>query len=616
MLNSDRLVKNKKQEGFHTNNQFLIKMFYEITNIKNLWFADPKYAKFKSNNIKNPKSSFLNHLICFHESQLLQKVIHHFKLQNDLCIPMFDGLLIKKIDESIQDLFIDELNNCTKQDGHSIEWSIKAINFNIGLDDTQIIKARTDSNLYIDKKSEYEESRCFICSTGDFQYKYTDYNNIETWITYPESKLKVEGKNKLCIGTNGKPSNMYEQWISDPTRLEYQCCGFYPYSPKLEHTISKSVFNTFIGFPWSLNISMDTEDIKDDTLYTFLNDVIASDDYKTYEYIYMKLAHIIQFPNENPHVCTILTGEQGTGKDSLLYLISKLIGTQHIVSTNRLEDVIPKRGEFNMRLKDKIVCNMNEIIGKDGTEFIEQIKEFITREENSIRELYKAPYTQKNVIRLFILSNNINPIQMTDGQRRFIWIQINSKYKGDVNYWETLYSHMNNKKWIEQVGNELLNVKGIKEYFENKDYPETTVMKQYYNFNRPIYTDFVYNGIIKKECISKGDTYKDGILFLPIYTVYERFKQYSADNSCVLKENWSKSHCQKMLCALDGVLQPTPVNIIKNKKTSTVRMFRFNINVLTKTLEPLYISEIENTEIINLTVSDDYFLDDDDDGMY
>jgi hypothetical protein len=71
-----------------------------------------------------------------------------------------------------------------------------------------------------------------------------------------------------------------------------------------------------------------------------------------------------------------------------------------------------------------------------------------------------------------------------------------------------------------------------------------------------------------------------------------------------------------MLCALDGVLQPTPVNIIKNKKTSTVRMFRFNIHVLTKTLEPLYISEIENTEIINLTVSDDYFLDDDDDGMY
>ena len=615
MLNSDKLVQNKKDNGFYTHNPFLIKMFYEISKIKNKWFADPKYIKFKSDNIKNPKSSFLNHIICFHESQLLQKAIHHFKLQDDICVPMFDGLLIKKVDETIQDLFIDQINNCTKQEGHGVEWAIKEINFNIGLTDAEIINKRTKSNLYIDKKEEYEKSRCFICSTGEFQFNYKDGDGNNTWISYPDSKLKIESKNKACIGVDGKPSNMYDQWITDPTRSEYQCFGFYPYNPKLENTIAKHVFNTFSGFPWNMAL-IDIEDIKDDTLYTFLNDVIATQDYKTYEYIYMKLAHIIQFPNENPHVCTILTGDQGTGKDSLLYLISKLIGTQYVVSTNRLEDVIPKRGEFNMKLKDKIVCNMNEIIGKDGTEFIEQIKEFVTREENSIRELYKAPYAQKNIIRLFILSNNINPIQMTDGQRRFIWIKINSKYKGNVDYWETLYSHMNNKNWIEQIGNELLNVKGVQEYFKNKDYPETAVMKQYYNFNRPIYTDFVYNGIIKKECINKRDTIKDGILYLPIYTVYDRFKQYSADNASVLKENWSKLHCKKMLCALKGVSEPIPIKVNKNQKKTTIRMFRFNIDVLTKTLEPLYVKEIENTEVITLTVSDDFFLDDDDDGMY
>ena len=80
-----------------------------------------------------------------------------------------------------------------------------------------------------------------------------------------------------------------------------------------------------------------------------------------------------------------MVGEQGTGKDTFGYLIGKLINDEYTISTNKLEDIIPKESAFNMELKDKLVVRFNEMKAKDGNSYIEQIKDFVTRESNRIR---------------------------------------------------------------------------------------------------------------------------------------------------------------------------------------------------------------------------------------
>tara|TARA_R110000751_G_scaffold271971_1_gene372126 strand:+ start:293 stop:2650 length:2358 start_codon:yes stop_codon:yes gene_type:complete len=590
LLNSDRVTQNKKTKGafYVGENRFLMGLFEEILMIKEAWLENDSYDKYMGDmeGRKNPKSSFLNRILCDQEAKYLQMVI---KLLNDgerYIIPMFDGLLVSSQGREIQ-LLLNDINKLTKAPfGHSIKWVIKPV-----IDDADILQqdienAVKDCMLYSVKKADYERQRCFIKSTGSYQNQYKNREGLMRYRNYPAAIMKEEGKNKICISNFGKRSDMFTEWSQDPKRREYEDIDFIPFNPKEEDICDDHIFNTFTGMAFNYDEKYNAEE-KDPILKEFLLTTICDNDEEAYEYIYNKLAHIIQEPDTNPQVATILSGAEGVGKDSLIYLIRKIIGKDYVCATNKMEDVIPKKGAFNMQLKDTIVVEFNETSGKDGVDYMEQIKDFITREHNTIRELYKAPYDQKNIIRLFIITNQLNPIQMKDGQRRFIWLKISGNRKGDHEYWDEVYNHFNDPVWTEKIGNELLNA-NYRDYFREKKYPETEVMQQYYKLNRSKTTDFIWYNIIN------GENIEGNMVYIETKNLYDKYKDYCEDNALPYGYNgqaWCSSHFQKELLDL-GVGDNGRIQHEGKQK----RMFSFDLIKIRAKLESKY----ENDDVIVL----------------
>ena len=598
LLNSDRATSNKKnKDAFYVgDNQFLICLFQEIIAIKDAWLGDANYDKYKGDmsGRKNPKSSFLNRVLCDKEAQYLQKVVRLLNEDNDKkhIVPMFDGLLVSCNGEASQgsqlNLLIKDINKLTTEKfGHSIKWIEKPIVDNADILEEEITEADENCELYSVKKMDYESQRCYIKSQVAYQLEYKDKDECMVWSQHSHSRMKEEGLNQRCINDKGEESDMFTEWSKDPNKRTYEDMDYVPYPPNELGTDKPHIFNTFSGMGFNYDEEYSEEE-KDPILKEFLLNTICDGDEKGYEYLYNKIAHLIQEPNTNPLVATILSGQEGVGKDSLIYLIRKLIGKNNVCATNMMEDVIPKRGAFNMRLKDKIVIEFNETSGKDGVDYMEQIKDFITREENPIRELYKSPYNQKNLIRLFILTNQLNPIQMKDGQRRFIWFKLNGDRKGDQEYWTEVYSNFDDTNWIDRVGNELLNV-DYGDYFTEKKYPETAVMKQYYKLNRSNTMDFIWDEIIN------GEEKEEDIIYMETKPLYDKYKDYCEDNSLPYGYNgqaWCASHFKKELLDL-GVGD----NIRRQHQGTQKRMFSFDLKKIRTKLEPKYITDDDAIEL-------------------
>ena len=607
---------------------FLMGLFNEIMLVKERWMERedilPKYLK-DLDGRKNPKSSFLNRMLCEREAQFLQKVIQHLLTEDEILnkekkekakldyeprciIPMFDGFLIEG---KISDAKLETINKLTQseiKENHSIRWIKKPVIDDADIPYNYIEEVMENCELYQYKKPEYERTRCFIKKSGSYQVQYKDKDGAMTWIHYPKNQMEEDGANQLCyVCEDGNQSNMFREWRRDKDRRQYEDIDFIPYNPAEEEGLTCShVFNTFEGMNFKLDSSYNEVDVDID-LKEYLLNTLGGGNEEVYNFLYNVLAQIIQKPREKTGICVILTGEEGVGKDTIIYLIRKLLGSNYVVATNIMEDIVPKRGQFNMKLKDKIVVEFNETTGKDGNEYIEQLKDFITREENDIRELYKAPYKQNNMVRLFVFGNGLNPISMVSGQRRFIWIKVPSDRKGDTEYWNNLYSKFDNEEWIDKIGNELLH-RDYGTYFEDKNYPITDIMEKYYKLNMAKEVKFLWTKIVEKDSWGGSNKIiqnkKTGMVYIETKKLYSMFHDYCDENSLPLTwdgKAWSSTHFTKMILDYDGV-EDSKMRCFKFKdKKTTKRMYGFDREKLKESMmkKHNFIGE-EEEELIEL----------------
>lgn len=614
ILNIDNVTTDfKEKNAFYINDDgsekswFLKGIHHEISEIKNLLWKHDNLAHYKKDceKRKNPKSSFLNRILCNEEAKYLQLVIQElsasclFKSADTYIVPMFDGFMINR---NINKETLVVINKWTRQEHpeyNSIKWVVKPIVDESDISAEYIEETIKNSDLYIIKKKKWDENHCWIQSKGSYFIKtFQDEQRTPIWRAMNKQAMIEGGKNKRCTSVAGKESDMFTEWSKDPTRREYKIMLFKPYNPKEEHEckIDPDIFNTFEGMGFEYDPKYEYS--PDPDLKDFLLNTLGDGDEEIYKYLYYTLAQIIQQPTVRTNIATIMVGEQGTGKDTFGYLIGKLINDEYTISTNKLEDIVPKESSFNMELKDKLVVRFNEMKAKDGNNYIEQIKDFVTREVNRIRELYQAPYVQDNICRLIFNSNSNIVMALPPGQRRFVQIKTSSNRKGDNEYWGDLYSKFKNKDYINLIGNELLNV-DFGDYFSStSNYPKTEMMNTITELSRPKEADFLYHGLIGDECKLYNDefVYKGDKVYIPTKTLYHCFDEYREDNGIVC-QNYIPLHLKNFMLHLPGV---------ENNKTRTInkkrqRMYCFDYKVMKEALQAKfnYVDE-EPTNLDNL----------------
>lgn len=432
------------------------------------------YKRAQGKKDKNVKGSTLNYYLCEQENMILQSMYSFLKsIGHKIGVFCFDGLMVyKKYDKDTKALLpfpnhhLKLLEDTIKEDtslGYDLKILIKSMNEDISL---LGLSKREEQVAKITHKScadlFYELNEALYVYTKESGWyllnhitnKYENTRTIDGMkifvmeVLIPIMTKRVEianiGEDKAVIRSNLKKLDELENstFIGKVIELLQNKYlrreTFEPNPSKILNGINFNVFNGFYG--GDLVEEYDpylVDDYIDHITY------IAEDSSK---YILDWISQLIQRPWEKTGVSLVVTSTyQGNGKDTIGSMIKKIIGISNSLTTPRLaEDIF---GRFNGHLRYKFFIHLPEVSGSVIRPHWSLFKDMIVSstdltEFKGLGQLELPSYT-----RYFITSNNDNPVPIENGDRRFCYINSNSKPK-DKAYYDKLYAGLDSDQVI------------------------------------------------------------------------------------------------------------------------------------------------------------------------
>jgi hypothetical protein len=335
-------------------------------------------------------------------------------------------------------------------------------------------------------KKKYFE--IFVCKVEKPSPIYVQtYRDVERNIT----QLYIMKKEELFETFCEVKSNTYDAqknnipfcvvWRVDESIKRYDTLDFTPYNGIFEgNDKNKSKkFNLFTGYnrevleyegyKYHEDGSLKTEEEIMESDFKLLNPYyklltqLCGGNPSHANYLKRYLSHIVQRPATKMPVAIIIKGKQGTGKNTMLMPIEKIICSEHFITSSNPNDFF---GEHAEGFYHKLLVNMNEMEGKDGFDFDSKLKSFISEDTITINPKYQRPTKVNNYCRLLIFSNKPNPIvlDVMGSDRRYVvfessdfFLELDSKGKKKyaMKWWSGLRDHMNSIEFLSALYRDL-----------------------------------------------------------------------------------------------------------------------------------------------------------------
>ncbi len=458
MLYNDKIKTNKKDKsGFYTSNDFLKEFHKEKQNIFIAFHSKYKekynYWNIKNNN--NPLSSWFSKFLTIYENEEIQKAMKYIHSINGVVeFPMFDGICVRRNLDI--DNVINELNNLT--DG--ILWAEKDNNSHYVYDEDIDEQICLDYNT---RKIEFEQTRCMIENPYIFLQQIKDKSGRLEDIIYSEAEFTKKHRNfrvlkKYPDEKDPEPTeNICKQWNEDEDIRKYNGLDFIPYSNIDIHDRHQDDFyNMFRPFTAKfINKNQWSED-RPEWFLDYIYNGLADGNQDKGDWLIRYITHIVKHPEINQEVCLVLRGNQGTGKDTITYILGRIFGEEnnYIHRTSDMYEAFPEKAGFNSCLKNKLLLQFNEVDGADTAKVKNKLKDSITRKVNKINEKYIKEYSQTNFVQCILCSNSKSPIQIEWGDRRMTVMKTADFHTGTEGkkYWSDLYeNYINNDQKIDEL---------------------------------------------------------------------------------------------------------------------------------------------------------------------
>ena len=240
------------------------------------------------------------------------------------------------------------------------------------------------------------------------------------------------------------------RWLKDADKRMYEQVDFLP--PPLP--VPDTIFNT-----WDVSVSdfsnVETDESVDTSVFHTFFHKITNCGSTGYDYLFKYVAHLIQFPSEKPHVGMFFTSSQGSGKDTLVKLINRLLGDSFTSFVNDPDHVF---GKYNIQFRlNKLLVVLQEA---DNLKYYSnKIKDLITCETANLAEKGIKAMTVRDYSRLFVFSNNQNIIKIEPDDRRWVVFKCyNFHVAPDPEFFEQLHRAIDNPKVVQRFRQELLAV--------------------------------------------------------------------------------------------------------------------------------------------------------------
>jgi len=225
-----------------------------------------------------------------------------------------------------------------------------------------------------------------------------------------------------------------------------------------------------IVFDYTLCSELKEKEVDDEILTTYqsLIDLMSNFDPVKSTYLINYLAHMIQKPYELPGVALTFSGEQGTGKSTLVELTKKwVLGDKLSYVYNGSQALFEKHdvGRLN-----KIMIINDEPKEKTCREFEDDLKAMITGVTQSFNPKNKSSIIAPNYNRIIFTTNYGCPIKIEENDRRIALFDVSIKKMGDIPFWKNLYKILNNAYAGKVIGEYLASV-DISNYEPTKLFP-------------------------------------------------------------------------------------------------------------------------------------------------
>ena len=282
-----------------------------------------------------------------------------------------------------------------------------------------------------------------------------------------------------------KKFDFFNYWIKDEKRRSYNRVSWIP---DLNFN-DPQIFNNFNGFKTKeLDIDLDTL-CTNKNVIKFCSHIrlLVDNEQPASKYLLKFICHMFQKPTELPQTALLFKSYEGVGKDFLINFLIKMLGGSLV---KKEEDMINILGNFNISLMNKLVLQINEINGKVGHEKKDCLKDLITAETLNLTAKGKDTMEYPNFLRVFLFTNNLNPISISPDNRRYLCFKT-GKPKSKQYYIE-LAEMLNDNNAINEIYTFLMNY-DIGNFCPHIHRVETSYYKNIQQQNtNPIY-EYIYD---------------------------------------------------------------------------------------------------------------------------
>ena len=299
-------------------------------------------------------------------------------------------------------------------------------------------------------------------------------------------------------------------------------------------------FSIFYGYQYS-----PLKEIEMPIIQPFLNhihDIIADNNDELYEYILNWVSYIIQNINGKTETALVLTGKEGTGKNTFTDSICHLLKGYSEDNINKIDQIV---GSYNSLLENKKLIICNELSSADNNQFIDfdTLKSVITEKTIIISEKYQPSRPAENVVNLIFLSNHDCPVRLYQGDRRYVVSETSSARKDDFAYFKALNELFRNEKFYPNLFT----------YFWTRDIsqwnsrilPQTAARTRLIDNSKSAYELFIEENL---------DDFKAGISKDESYLYFKTFAKNYGFKECNISTYKTKmtSFCKEIRIRLGG----------------------------------------------------------------
>jgi hypothetical protein len=388
--------------------------------------------------VENRLFSFLSGALQTIERTLLLAMMEHITtLGWQVDVLAYDGFMVRRrTDTSLTaDTLAAVAAHVKEATGYEISLTEKPMS---SLLPETPVTSEADS-AYADMKARFEQTAYYFDPTNTVVVNTPKHGIRHYTAEHARDAFNVT---EWSIPSAKEDETFIKRWLKDPTRrVVYQMV----YKMPADCAVNEA--SLFTGFAYK---EMSGEDPTAVDLFTDILRCVAGDSEDVTEYILRYAAHIIQRPFEVPGTSVIFSSNlHGTGKDTFVGILRRIIGrhASHYTSNDHFWD------KHDTQKEGALLLHLEEAGATAAKAKASELKALITADTISVNPKGLRAYTVPNMGRLFMTTNEADPLKLEQSDRRFLLVNPSGRlHAKGLDWWASIQPQLKSEAFIGTIG--------------------------------------------------------------------------------------------------------------------------------------------------------------------